>query len=82
MHSIKNGMAIHLINYDYSKEEDAVKPENELNIKVNTAGAGFRGIKPDTLSGGGLRRESSTEGGIMNIRIYDLPLYTIVELSK
>lgn len=75
-------MAIHLINYDYSKEEDAEKPVNGLNIKVNTAGAGFRGIKPHTLSGEGLRCESSTEGGIMNIRIYDLPLYTNVELSK
>lgn len=81
-HSIENGMAIHLINYDYSKEEDAVKPVNELNMRVNTAGAGFRGIKLHTLSGGDLRFESSTEGGIMNIRIYGLPLYTIVELSK
>jgi hypothetical protein len=81
-HSIENGLAIHLVNYDYSKEEDAVRPLNELNIKVHMMGDKFRNAKIHTLDGENLKFESWVEGGIMNVRIHDLPLYAVVELTE
>jgi len=80
IHSIENGMAIHLVNYNYSKQEDAVELIKELNIKLHLKGTEFGGLKIHTLSGENLKHESSKAGDVMNIKIYDVPLYTVVEL--
>jgi hypothetical protein len=80
-HSIENGLAIHLINYDYSKKEDAVQPISELNIKVRMIEDKFGNIKVHTLDGKNLKFESWVEDSIMNVRIHDLPLYAVVQLT-
>lgn len=80
-HSIENGMAIHLINYDYSKQEDVVKPLKELNLKVHLTGGKYSGIKIHTLNGREVKFESSRDNDILNIKIYDLPLYAVVEVN-
>lgn len=82
MHSIENGLAIHLVNYDYSKQEDVVRPLKEFNIKVHLTGNEFGSVKIHTLEGKDLKYESWIDGDIMNIKINDLPLYAIVELTK
>jgi hypothetical protein len=79
-HSIENGMAIHLVNYNYSKQKDAVELIKELNIKIHLKGNEFGGLKIHTLLGENLEYENSKAGDIMNIKIYNLPLYTVVEL--
>ncbi len=81
-HSIENGLAIHLINYDYSRQEDAVQPLKELNIKVRLTGNAPGNIRVHTLLGEELKSESRIDGGILNMKISDLPLYTIVELTQ
>ncbi|MHB8063925.1 MAG: hypothetical protein ACYDG2_15060, partial [Ruminiclostridium sp.] len=81
-HTIENGMAIHLVNYNYSTQEDAVELVKELNIKINCKCNDFGGLKIHTLRGESLRHESCIAGDIINIEIYDVPIYTVVELIK
>jgi hypothetical protein len=80
IHSIESGMAIHLINYDYSKQKDRIEEISEVNIKVHLMDNDFISIKGHTLQGTDLKVESHADGNVLNIKIHDLPLYAVVEL--
>ncbi len=79
-HALENGLAIHLVNYGYSRELDAVEPVEELNIKVCVKEQEFGDIIVHTLQGRKLEYETGMEGDVMNIKIHQLPLYAVVEL--
>lgn len=79
-HSIENGMAVHIVNYDYQKQEDRTRRIEELNLKVNLKGKEFGSLKIHTLEGKEIKSEVRKDGDVMSVKIYDLPLYTVVEL--
>lgn len=79
-HALENGLAIHLVNYDYSKELDAVESIDELNIKICMKEHEFGDIIIHTLQDQELKYETGIEGNVMNIKINQLPLYAVVEL--
>ncbi len=79
-HAIDGGMAIHLVNYGYSHENDKVEAIDELNLIINTKGNKFDSIKLHTLDGRDLKFTQSSVGDVINIKISQLPVYTVVEL--
>lgn len=81
-HEIEGGLAVHIINYNYSEDADAITPIDRLKLKVNTPGTEFKSIKVHTLEGKPLEFSSKSEGNIFNIELHNVPLYTVVELIK
>lgn len=81
-HEIEGGLAVHIINYNYSEDADAITPIDRLKLKVNIAGTEFKSIRVHTLEGVPLEYSSKAEGNTFNIDLYDVPLYTVVELIK
>jgi hypothetical protein len=80
-HALKNGMAIHLINYNYDKSLDKVEILDKLNLKVNIDKP-VQDIKVHTLKEDILRYEFKEELGAISIDLYEVPLYTVVEIIK
>jgi hypothetical protein len=75
-------MAVHLINYNYSKKKDTTEPIEKLKLKVHLFNGGYSGVKIHSLQGGDIKFESSDDGKVMNVKLFDVPLYTVVELIK
>lgn len=81
-HLIENGMAVHLINYNYSEKDDCTGLIDELNLKIHLVGENYHSIKIHTLQGQEVKFECSRKDGSMNVKLHNLPLYTIVELAE
>lgn len=80
-HALENGMAVHLVNYRYSKENDKVEAIPEINIKISTKDKKYADIKLHTLDGKALKFSCHSEGNFTKIKINELPLYAVVELN-
>jgi hypothetical protein len=81
-HETDNGLAVHIVNSDYSESKDAVISIAELNLKVRMAGTHYRNIEIHTIEGRQLEYACRVEDNVMKITLHDLPLYTVVELIK
>ncbi len=81
-HEMDNGLAVHIVNSDYSERNDAIMPIAKLNLKVSMSGAVYKSIKTHTIDGRQIEYTAQVNDDIMNITLYDLPVYTVVELIK
>lgn len=75
---VDDGVAVHIIRYDYDRTHDAVVPLRELNLEVELdatfdALASFGAPKPPDA-------ELDVDGRIHRIALRDVPLYTIALL--
>jgi hypothetical protein len=80
-HALENGRAIHLINYNYNKELDKVEIIDRLNVKVNTDNH-IQGINIHTLKDSSVKYDFKLENGVLSIDLYEVPLYTVVEIRR
>jgi len=81
MHAIQGGTAIHILNYRYSKEEDRVLPIDKLTLKIRGTYGGEM-VKVHTLDGRAIPYETATDGDAFAITLYEVPIYTVIELSR
>jgi len=80
MHKINNGMALHILNYDYSKENDCVSDIKQLKLKIRPDKA--QNIIAHTLGKQAADYKIENEDGNLEITLYNLPLYTILEILQ
>jgi hypothetical protein len=80
MHKLEKGASIHIINYNYSKEKDKVSVIDKLNLRLHLDQADYN-IKIYNLDNKEIRYSATFHSGIINIDLYEVPLYTIVELT-
>jgi hypothetical protein len=78
-HKTNDGIAVHLINYNYSKDKDKINPieELELNIRTNEE---FKNINIYTLDGSKVEYAHEAKDGYAAIKLYNVPVYAVVEL--
>jgi len=83
VHLQKNGdtHSIHLINYNYDKSADKVMPIDELNITMRVQ-EGITGVRMHTLDGANIECNTTVSDGVMNIEIYELPLYVVLQYES
>jgi hypothetical protein len=80
-HALETGMAIHLINYNYNKELDKVEIIDKLNVKLNIDNH-IQGINVHTLKDSSVKYDFKQENGVLSIDLYEVPLYTVVEIRR
>lgn len=80
MHKADNGTAIHIINYNYSKENDRVADIGRLKLTVrNIIG---KNVMIHALDGRPIEYNADNTDSGMDIELYNIPLYTVVEISE
>jgi hypothetical protein len=78
-HKTEDGMAVHLVNYNYSKEKDKIDAIEELQLNVRTKEV-YKDIKVHTLDGSKVEYSFETKGEHTAIKLYNLPVYAVVDL--
>jgi hypothetical protein len=78
-HKTEDGMAVHLVNYNYSKEKDKINAIEELQLNVRTKEV-YKDIKVHTLDGSKVEYSFETKGEHTAIKLYNLPVYAVVDL--
>ncbi len=68
---------IHLLNYNYSNTLDKVEPLPQIKLYIKK---GVTNVKLHTIDGSEIRHTTADIGGILELTIYDMPLYLVVEL--
>ncbi|MGE5529974.1 MAG: hypothetical protein ACM3X6_12655 [Patescibacteria group bacterium] len=76
----KNRLALHIVNYRYDEEEDAVLPADALGLKIRP-GFAPRTVRAVSHLGGEVRVAWERADGVTALHLADLPLYTVVLLE-
>jgi hypothetical protein len=78
-HKLDRGAAIHLLNYKYVADGDRVESSDRLTLRIrNMLFGGI--VRIHCLQGQSLRHEREAAGDTILLKLYDVPLYTILEL--
>lgn len=80
-HALETGMAVHLINYNYNKELDKAVIIDKLNLKVNMEDP-IQDIEIHTLKDCSVKYDFKEVNGVLSIDLYEVPLYTVVEIRR
>lgn len=80
LHKTDSGIAVHIINYNYCKQTDMVEPIKELQLSVRP-GWHPDSVRVHTLDGRSVVFYASGDSGSITLKLYDVPLYTVVELK-
>src|ERR671917_138157 len=79
LHRLDDGVAVHLVNYGYDDERDAVATIGDLELTLRLGGefAGATAVRPGRSPE---RTELSRDGDGYRVRLADVGLYTVVVL--
>ena len=81
MHKTNEGMAIHLINYNYSKESDKINLIEELELSIRTKEV-YKNINIFTLDGSKIEYVYEAKDKNAAIKLYNVPVYTVIDLKR
>lgn len=81
MHRTADGLAIHLLNYSYSKEKDAMVTIPQLKVKLREGGK-FNSIKMYTPDDRPIKYSCESDGTDICLTLYNLPIYVIIGLHE
>lgn len=78
LHQNKECKAVHLINYSYNKERDAILDIPSIEVEFNLR---LGDVKLHTLDGRDVRFDRFDENGKTRLVLKDMPLYTVIEFN-
>jgi hypothetical protein len=84
VHRLPHGAAVHLVNYDYDAERDAVRRTGELSVSVRlpgTSGSELTGAVFHPADGEAVPLEVRSKGDEHVLTVPDLGAYGVVELT-
>jgi hypothetical protein len=79
IHKTGEGLAVHLINYQYSKENDKITGIGELKLDIRM-GEVYKSVNIHTLDGSKVEYAYEVKGEQAVLRLYNLPVYVVVDL--
>ncbi|MDX6325756.1 MAG: hypothetical protein QOK15_2110 [Nocardioidaceae bacterium] len=83
LHRLSDGVALHLVNYDYDRDVDAVRRTGELSVTVRlarTSAGDLTGAVYHPADGDSVTLEVRSKGDVHQVTVPDLGAYGIVEL--
>jgi hypothetical protein len=80
MHKTNEGRALHVINYNYSKEQDKINSLEELKIDVRFKES-YNDIQAYTLDGSKIEFNYEVKDHYAVVTLYNVPIYAVLELK-